>query len=80
MAIAIDPSICTSASRHFVDIETDSELTRGMTVVDRLGVAGDERNRAVWQPLLDRGPNTIVCWTIDIPRWKNLLYQSLSAA
>jgi purine nucleosidase len=80
MAIALDPSICTTASRHYVDVETDSELTRGMTVVDRLGVAGDDRNRAVWQPLLDRGANTIVCWTIDIPRWKNLLYQSLSAA
>jgi purine nucleosidase len=80
MAIAIDPSICTSASRHYVDIETASELTRGMTVVDRLGVAGDDRNRAVWQPLLDRGPNTIVCWTIDIPGWKNLLYRSLSSA
>jgi purine nucleosidase len=79
MAIAIDPSICTSASRHCVDIETASELTRGMTVVDRLGVAGDDRNRAVWQPLLDRRPNTIVCWTIDIPGWKNLLYRSLSA-
>jgi purine nucleosidase len=79
MAIAIDPSICTSASRHYVDIETASELTRGMTVVDRLGVAGDDRNRAVWQPLLDRRPNTIVCWTIDIPGWKNLLYRSLSA-
>jgi inosine-uridine nucleoside N-ribohydrolase len=65
---------------HYVDIETDSELTRGMTVVDRLGVAGDERNRAVWQPLLDRDPNAIVCWTIDIPRWKCLLYRSLSAA
>jgi purine nucleosidase len=80
MAIALDPSICTTASRHYVDVETDSELTRGMTVVDRLGVAGDERNRAVWQPLLDRGANTIICWTIDIPRWKKLLYQSLSAA
>ena len=79
MAIALDPSICTNASRHFVDVETDSELTRGMTVVDRLGVAGDERNRAVWQPLLDGGPNAIVCWEIDIARWKSLLYRSLSA-
>jgi purine nucleosidase len=80
MAIALDPSICTSSSRHYVDIETDSELTRGMTVVDRLGVAGDERNRAAWQPLLDRGENAMVCWAIDIPRWKGLLYRSLSAA
>ena len=80
MAIALDPSICTNASRHYVDVETDSELTRGMTVVDRLGVAGDERNRAMWQPLLSRGPNATVCWEIDIPRWKSLLYRSLSGA
>ena len=80
MAIALDPTICTSASRHYVEVETDSELTRGMTVVDRLGVAGDDRNRAVWQSLLDGGENAIVCWEIDIPRWKSLLYRSLSGA
>jgi len=51
-----------------------------MTVVDRLGVAGDERNRALWQPLLDRGPNATVCWEIDIPRWKSVLYRSLSGS
>src|ERR1022692_1754287 len=73
MAIALDPSISTCASRHYVDVETDSELTRGMTVVDRLGVAADERNRAVWAPLLERGP-ALVHWEIDIPRWKALLY------
>jgi len=49
-----------------------------MTVVDRLAVAGDERNRQVWQPLLESGPNASVCWTIDIPRWKTLLYRLLS--
>ena len=79
MAIALDPSICTLSSHHFVEVETGSELTRGMTVVDRLDVVGDERNRAVWQPLLERGPNATVCWEIDIPRWKSLLYRSLSA-
>jgi hypothetical protein len=42
-------------------------------VVDRLGVAADERNRAVWAPLLERGP-ALVHWEIDIPRWKALLY------
>jgi purine nucleosidase len=73
MAIALDPSISTRASRHYVDVETDSELTRGMTVVDRLGVAGDERNRAVWQPLLEKDP-ALVHWEIDILRWKTLLY------
>ena len=78
MAIAIDPTISTRSSRHYVDVEVESELTRGMTVVDKLGVAGDERNRAVWQPLLERGPNAEVCWELDIARWKSLLYRSLS--
>jgi len=77
MAIALDPSICTRSSSHYVDIETASELTRGMTVVDRLGVASDERNRKVWRTLLQNGPNANVCWEIDIPRWKKLLYQAL---
>jgi purine nucleosidase len=80
MAIALDSSICTLSSQHYVDVETDSQLTRGMTVVDRLGVAGDERNRAVWQPLLHGGPNATICWKIDIPRWKSLLYRSLSGS
>jgi purine nucleosidase len=73
MAIALDPSISTHSSRHYVDVETDSELTRGMTVVDRLNVAGDERNRAVWQPLLEQAP-ALIHWEIDIPRWKALLF------
>jgi len=79
MAIALDPAICTSSSRHFVDVEVASELTRGMTVVDRLNVAADDRNRDVWQSLLNKGPNASVCWTIDIPRWKALLYSRLTA-
>jgi purine nucleosidase len=73
MAIALDSSISKRSSRHYVDVETESELTRGMTVVDRLNVAGDERNRAVWQPLLATDP-ALVHWEIDIPRWKALLY------
>lgn len=78
MAVAIDPTICSRSSRHYVDIETESELTRGMTVVDRLGVTADERNREVWAPLLQKGPNASVCWELDIPRWKALLYRLLS--
>ncbi len=77
MSIALDPAICVSASSHFVEIETASDLTRGMTVVDRLNVAGDERNRAVWGSLLDRRRKPSICWTIDIPRWKAALYDSL---
>jgi purine nucleosidase len=76
MCIALDPTIGTEWSEHFVDVETQSELTRGMTVVDRLNVAGDERNRAVWlQALAERRAN--VCWTIDTKRWKEALYVAL---
>ena len=78
MAIALDPSICTRRSRHYVEIETQSDLTRGMTVVDRLNVAADDRNRATWAKLVTSEPNATVCWEIDIPRWKQLLYSSLT--
>src|SRR5580704_796419 len=43
MCLAIDPSVGTSWSEHYLDVEVQSELTRGMTVVDRLNVADDER-------------------------------------
>src|SRR6202040_3323022 len=54
MCLALDPTIGTEWSEHYVDVETQSELTRGMTVVDRLNVAADERNRTVWAAALDR--------------------------
>jgi len=78
MAVALDPSIGTSWSEHYVDVETASELTRGMTVVDRLNVAANERNRAVWADLLATGRRAKVCWTIDVARWKEALYASLT--
>ena len=77
MSIALDPSIGVESSQHYVDIETATELTRGMTVVDRLGVAANERNRATWSEFLHRGPNTKVYWAIDAPRWKQALYSAL---
>lgn len=73
MAIALEPSICTKSSEHWVEVETQSELTRGMTVVDRLNVAGDERNRGVWGMVMGRGRKARVCWEIDIARWKGAL-------
>jgi len=77
MSIALDPTIGREWSRHYVDVETASELTRGMTVVDRLGVAANERNQATWSELLDRVPKAKVYWTIDVERWKQSLYSSL---
>jgi len=64
MAIALDPAVCTRRASHYVDVETRSELTRGMTVVDELGV-------------LNKEPNIEVCWEIDIMRWKETLYRTL---
>jgi purine nucleosidase len=77
MSIALDPSIGYLESRHYVDIEIATELTRGMTVVDRLGVASDDRNRGAWAELVDKVPKTKVYWAIDAPRWKQALYSAL---
>ena len=79
MSIALDPTIVTSRSRHFVEVATDSELTRGMTVVDRLNVAADRRNRATWATTLAAGQKAEVVWTIDHARWKEALYTALRA-
>ena len=54
MALALDPTIGTDWSEHYIDIETQSELTRGMTVVDRLNVAEDDTQPPVWEPVLGR--------------------------
>lgn len=64
MAVALDPEVCTRRSRHFVAVETGSELTRGMTVVDELGV-------------LNQPANIEVCWEVDPRRWKETLYKTL---
>ena len=78
MAIALDPNVCTGSSTHHVDVETSSILTRGMTVVDRLGVAGNPRNRLIWKDLLKEKASVKVCWTLDIGGWKKILYQALT--
>ncbi len=77
MSIALDPTIGNQWSEHYVDVEIRSELTRGMTVVDRLNVAADERNQAVWADALRKGSKTKVCWTIDHRRWKEALFLAL---
>ena len=79
MAVALDLSVVTSASHHHVEVETTSELTRGMTVVDRLNVSHDARNRGgAWKDLAGKPPNVSVVWAIDIPKWKTLLLNALA--
>ena len=65
MAVAIDPEVCTRQSKHFVTVETNSEITRGMTVVDQCNV-------------LNKEPNLEVCWAIDAARWKETLNKTLT--
>ena len=77
MSVALDPTIGNQWSEHYVEVETGSELTRGMTVVDRLDVAADERNRTVWADALRQGTKAKVCWTIDSRRWKKALFTAL---
>jgi inosine-uridine nucleoside N-ribohydrolase len=78
MGIALNPALCTSSSTHYVEIEVSGDLTRGMTVVDRLDVAKDSRNRDVWADAIERGRKVIVCWSLDIPKWKSLLFSALA--
>lgn len=77
MAVAIDPTICANSSQHYVDVECDSELTRGMTVVDKLNLADDERNAPVWRALLPIANKPRICWDLDAARWKATLYRLL---
>ena len=77
MAVLLQPELVLSSSEHFVEIETTSELTRGMTVVDRLNVTTDERNRGVWREVHARATKTKICWAIDIPGWKASLLEAL---
>lgn len=64
MAVALDPKACAQRSHHFVDISCDAELTRGMTVVDKLNVTGNPAN-------------VDVCWELDSAHWKTMLQAAL---
>jgi len=77
MCLALDPSVGIEWSEHYVEVETESELTRGMTIVDRLNVAEDERNRSVWHHAIAGGWKTRVCWKIDNAQWKQALHRAL---
>lgn len=77
MAILLDPALSLASSGHYMDVQIDSGITRGMSVVDRLGVAGDARNRTVWSEVLTRGRKQAVIWGMDIPGWKQSLVRAL---
>lgn len=74
MAILLDPALALVSSSHYMDVQVDSGITRGMSVVDRLGVAKDARNRATWN---DVAAQHKVVWEMDIPGWKQALLRGL---
>src|SRR6202042_1183926 len=78
MAVALDRSIGLSWSRHRVAIECDSELTRGMTVVDRLNVTSDDTNAEVWKAAAGEGDGADGLWTLDSRRFKAMLKAALA--
>eukprot|EP01037_Dinobryon_pediforme_P011852 gene11852-11941_t len=74
MAVALYKHIGTSWSRHAVEIETLSELTRGMTVIDQLDLAHDGNNKTVWA---EQKHKADICWTLDTAAFKRILMQAL---
>ncbi len=77
MAVLLDPALKVEVSRHFVAIERGSDLTRGMTVVDRLDVATDPRNRDTWIDVIQSGHTIEICWRINVQGWKTALFEAL---
>ncbi|HKN31440.1 MAG TPA: nucleoside hydrolase [Roseiarcus sp.] len=79
MAVALDRSVGLSWSRHRVAIECASALTRGMTVVDRLGVNSDAVNGHVWGAAAGESAGADILWTFDSAKFKSMLKAALAA-
>ena len=77
MAILLDPALSLVSSHHYMDVQVDSGITRGMSVVDRLGVAEDVKNRAAWSEVLKHGRRHKVIWEMHIPGFKQALLRAL---
>ena len=65
MAYAIDPAVATEVRRLHCAVETQSELTRGMVVMDVLGLTGAE-------------PNALVVTAADRARFLTMLRAAVS--
>jgi inosine-uridine nucleoside N-ribohydrolase len=80
MAVALEPGIATRTSRHAVEIECQSPLTRGMTVVDALDVLPRQIGAAAGWPAsaASGSPHVTVVWQIDVARFKERLFRALA--
>jgi purine nucleosidase len=65
MAYAIDPSVATETRRLHCEVETTSSITRGMVVMDLLGLTG-------------RAPNALVVMAADRERFLAMLRDAVT--
>jgi inosine-uridine nucleoside N-ribohydrolase len=79
-AVALIIALRCRASKSKRSPPLPATLTRGMTVVDRLDVAADPRNSAVWSEVMRRSEKAEVCWRIDVRGWKAELITALKPA
>jgi purine nucleosidase len=64
MAYAINPAVATETRRLHCEVETESQLTRGMVVMDLLGFTGKE-------------PNALVVTAADRDLFLEMLFQAV---
>ena len=78
MAVLLDNGLILDRSDHWIEVATADELTRGMSIVDRLNVSEDARNRVIWHDVHRSGRRQTVIWKIDVTGWKHALMQALA--
>jgi len=82
IAIALDRSVLVESARYFVDVERDSDLTRGYSLMDRGGVMTDTIDRGVvvkdLMSVADATPNAEVVLRADRSRFKEMLFELLA--
>ena len=83
MAMAIDRSVVTESDRCFVDVEADSVLTRGYSLIDKLHVVQRSIDNGVrvnqLMDLADGEPNAEVVIRADKHRFAEMLFGVLSS-
>ena len=78
MAVALEPGICTRRSDHYADVECESDLTRGMVVIDALDTGDTIDDWPEGGPVVSRTEKITVCWELDPAAFKRLLRDSLA--
>jgi inosine-uridine nucleoside N-ribohydrolase len=64
MAILIEPRIGQQMLSRYVEVETQGELTRGVLVIDELGV-------------MKKAPNVTICVQADEKLFKEMVFNTL---